>query len=260
MNQTADRSVMEIDTRGPQGRIPIITGACFNLWNPDAGEPFAYGRPDVLRPYLLTKLARAVNNTRSAYRGLRFTSGKLPLDSARITFRDIARATDSRTMICALLPPGTAAVHKAPLVVRRGGGAKAEAALLGIMSSVPFDWVSRRWVELTMSFELLNAFPVPRPDLEAPLGRRIVVVAGRLGAIDDRYADWAAEVGVPVGSVTTQAQKDDLIAELDALVSLLYGLTEDQVEHVFATFHRGWAYEARLDAVLTHYRVWKGKA
>ena len=43
-------------------------------------------------------------------------------------------------------------------------------------------------------------------------------------------------------------------------MSLLYGLTEDQVEHVFATFHRGWDYEPRLEAVLKHYRAWKGKA
>ena len=88
----------------------------------------------------------------------------------------------------------------------------------------------------------------------------MVEIAGRLAAVDDRYADWAAEVGVPVGSVKTAAEKDDLIAELDALVSLLYGLTEDQVEHVFATFHRGWNYEPRLEAVLKHYRAWKGKA
>ena len=87
----------------------------------------------------------------------------------------------------------------------------------------------------------------------------MVEIAGRLAAVDDRYADWAAEVGVPVGSVKTPAEKDDLIAELDALVSLLYGLTEDQVEHVFATFHRGWNYEARLDAVLTHYRAVEGQ-
>jgi hypothetical protein len=199
-------------------------------------------------------------NTRSAYNGLRFAKGVLPLDSPRITFRDIARATDSRTMICAFLPPGTAAVHKAPLVVRRRGSAQAEAALLGIMSSIPFDWISRRWVELTMSFELLNAFPVPRPDLASAIGARLAEAAGRLAAIDDRYADWAAEVGVPFGSVKTQTQKNDLIAEIDAIVCLLYGLTEDQIEHVFATFHRGWNYEPRLDAVLKHYRSWKGKA
>lgn len=56
------------------------------------------------------------------------------------------------------------------------------------------------------------------------------------------------------------AEKDDLIAELDALVSLLYGLSEDQVEHLFATFHRGWKYEPRLEAVIQHYQAWKGKA
>ena len=58
----------------------------------------------------------------------------------------------------------------------------------------------------------------------------------------------------------SQAEKDELIAELDALVSLLYGLSEDQVEHVFATFHRGWDYEPRLQTVLKHYRAWKDKA
>jgi hypothetical protein len=115
-------------------------------------------------------------------------------------------------------------------------------------------------VELHLTFELLNPLPVPSYDPVASPAKRIVEVAGRLAAIDDRYAEWAAEVGVPIGSVNTQAEKDDLIAELDALVSLLYGLIEDQVEHVFATFHRGWDYEPRLEAVLKHYREWKGKA
>ena len=38
-----------------------------------------------------------------------------------------------------------------------------------------------------------------------------------------------SEVGVPVGSVKSPAEKDDLIAELDALVSLFYELSEEQV-------------------------------
>lgn len=78
--------------------------------------------------------------------------------------------------------------------------------------------------------------------------------------MDKRYAAWAAEVEVPVGSVQTQSEKEDLLAELDAVVSLLYGLTEDQVEHVFDTFHRGWNYQSRLEAVLEHYTRWKGQA
>jgi hypothetical protein len=102
--------------------------------------------------------------------------------------------------------------------------------------------------------------PVPRADPYHPWRERVVEVAGRLAAVDDRYADWASAVGVPVGSVTTQAEKDNLIAELDALAALLYGLDEDQLIHVFATFHRGWDYAPRLEAVREHYTRWKEQA
>lgn len=260
MNASGDRGVMEFDTEAPRGRIPVVAGASYNIWNPDAGTPFAYGTPKVLRPHLASKLAGAVRNSRSAYKGLKFAPKTLPMDSARIAFRDIARATDTRTAIPCLLPPGTAAVHQSPILVRRQGDEKAEAFLLGVMSSIPFDWGARRWVELHLTFELLNALPVPAYDPNSAVAQRVVEMAGRLAAVDDRFSKWAAEVGVPVGSVKSPTEKADLVAELDALVGLLYGLTEDQVEHVFATFHRGWNYETRLDAVLKHYRAWKGKA
>lgn len=66
-------------------------------------------------------------------------------------------------------------------------------------------------------------------------------------------------MGVPVGSVTTDAEKDDLICELDAVVSLLYGLSEEQVTTVFETFHRGWVFEPRLGKVLVHYKAWSSQ-
>lgn len=260
LDATNDKRILEFDTDSPRGRTPVYTGACFGIWDPDAGIPYAYAQPDDLRTYLADKLAGAVRHSRSAYNGLTFAKGVLPMDSARIAFRDIARSDDRRTMITCLLPPGTTSVHKAPLLVRRAGDARTEAFLLGVISSLPFDWFARRWIELTMSFELLNSFPVPRPDLQGAQAKRVIQIAGALAAVDVRFADWADEVGVPVGSVTTQVEKDDIIAELDALASLLYDLTEDQVEHVFATFHRGWNYEPRLEAVLKHYRAWRGKA
>lgn len=260
LNATSERRWIEFDVDNPRGRIPVVTGGSFNLWDPDAGAPRAFGAPDVLRPYLSEKLARSSRLARSAYRGLRFERGTLPLDNPRIAFRDIARSTDSRTVIACLLPPGTAAMEKAPVIVQRQGGAREVAALLGVMSSIPFDWYMRRWVELKLSFELLNPSPVPRVASGRAIDNRVVEISGRLAAIDDRYAGWAAMVGVPVASVRTQAEKEDLLAELDALVSLLYGLADDQVEHIFATFHRGWNYRPRLEAVLTHYRQWKGKA
>jgi hypothetical protein len=60
--------------------------------------------------------------------------------------------------------------------------------------------------------------------------------------------------------VTDPTNKSALTAELDALVALLYGLSEAQTTHVFETFHVGWDYQPRLDAVLEHYATWKDKA
>lgn len=260
LNATAGKAYFELDTDEARGRIPVYAGASFNLWSPDFGAPYAYARPDVLRPHLAEKLARATQQQRSAYSGLRFDEDELPLDRARIVFRDVTNRTNRRTVIVALAPPGASAIHKAPVLVRRQGDERAEAYLLGIMSSIPFDWYMRRWVELTMSFELLNAAPIPTYNPTHPHVARIVEISGRLAAVDERYAEWAAEVGVPVGSVQTDAEKDDLIAELDALVALRYGLSAAQLEHIFRTFHRGWDLSERLAHVLAHFGRWEARA
>jgi hypothetical protein len=257
LHSTADKAIYEFDVDEAHGRSPVLAGASFNLWAPDFAKPYAYVKTGRLRKYLADKLARAVRHSRSAYYGTKFPAGVLPMDAARIAFRDIARSSDSRTTIPCLIPPGTSLTEMAPTLLTLQGGPNEEAFLLGVMSSIPFDWGTRRWVELHLKYNILNTLPVPRFDGASAVGRRVVEISGRLAALDNRYVEWAAEVGVPVGSVKSRAEKDDLVAELDALVSLLYGLTADQVEHVFATFHRGWNYEARLDAVLKHFRAWK---
>ena len=99
----------------------------------------------------------AVRTARSAYYRIDFLNGELPLDRPRIAFRDVTNQTNTRTTIAALIPPGTSVVHTAPVLVPRKGGVRAEAFLLGVLSSIPFDWASRRWVELHLTFELLNA-------------------------------------------------------------------------------------------------------
>jgi hypothetical protein len=260
LHATGDKALLEFDVDESAGRTPVLSGASFTLWDPDLGKPYAYADPDKLKAQLLKKLESGKKSRRSAYFGLQFPNESLPLDKPRIAFRDIARSNDTRTTIACLIPPGTSATHKAPLLVQRAGDATTTAFLLGVMGSIPYDWYMRRWVELTFSYELLNPSPVPRPDGSNILRQRITAISGHLAAVDDRYTEWAADVGVPVGSVTDAITKSALTAELDALVALLYGLSEAQTTHIFETFHRGWDFQPRLDAVLLHYAAWKDKA
>jgi hypothetical protein len=110
-------------------------------------------------------------------------------------------------------------------------------------------------VETDVNYFLLNPSPVPRPRPEDARRLRAVILAGRLAAPDGRFASWAEAVGVACGLLQDD-EKQDMIAELDAVVAHLYGLTEIQLTHIFETFHEGWDYEPRLQTVLEHFNAW----
>lgn len=134
-----------------------------------------------------------------------------------------------------------------------GASPRETAYVLGVLASIPVDWFVRRIAEAHVDGFVVNALPLPRPRAHERVRRRVEEIAGRLAAVDERYADWAAAVGVPVASVTSAEEKEDLIAELDACVAHLYGLDERQVRHVFETFHSTWDYGSRLERVLAHF-------
>lgn len=127
------------------------------------------------------------------------------------------------------------------------------------MSSLIGDWWMRRFVEGHADEEAFNCFRVPNQPFESPPTGRVIALAARLAAPDKRFADWAKAVGVPHGPLP-EDEKQDMIAELDAVVARLYGLAEAQLVHIFETFHEGWDYDARLKSVLKHFRAWGQRA
>lgn len=253
INSVSNSDLFSTNLSKPISEIPVLTGSSFNIWSPDFSEPYAYGTQKII-DHIFEKTISSANQVRSAFNGLKiFSEQDLPLSSPRIAFRDVTNATNTRTMLCCLIPPGGVLVHPAPYLVRRKGDEKDEAFLLGVLSSRIFDWYSRRIVELHMTFELLERMPIPRPPVTDKSRIRVIEISGSLAAVDKRYAKWAKAVGVSVGSVKTETEKDALIDELDALVAHLYGLSRSQLEHVFKTFHRGWDYSSRLAQVLAFY-------
>jgi hypothetical protein len=174
-----------------------------------------------------------------------------------LAFRDVTNRTNRRTVVAALVPPNTILTNKAPYFLWPRGGPRDQAYLLGVLCSMPLDWYARRVVEISLNFHILNGFPVPAPRDDDPKRRRIEAISGVLAAVDERFATWATDVGVPVGSAV---DREELVAELDALVARLYGLDERQVRHIFETFHPTWDYTVRLARVLTYFEEWASAA
>ena len=240
---------------------PVYGGKSFDLWEPELWkrdgelgfvlEP-AIGlaelerkrqRSDVWRAHFLPDVLRDPRT--------------MPHYRPRILFRDITRATDSRTSRACLVPPNVFAHNKAPSLLWPKGDECDQAYLLGVMSSVPFDWFARRRVEVNMNYFILNSLPVPRPPRDDPRWERAVGLAGRLACIDERYAEFGAAVGVVVGPVEP-TEKSAMIAELDAVVAHLYGLEGSELELMFEDFPATEAgvSPARRAAVLEHFDRW----
>ena len=259
MNDDGAGAARRADRTG--GIWPVYTGRSFNLWDPDTGDYYDSVDAASITAHLQDKRLRQRRTRSSAFaeqvHDVTDDPATLPCLGPRIAFRDVTRSTDTRTLIAALVPGHLVIVHEAPYLLLTAGTSADEAYLLGLLCSMPLDWQARRSVELHMTFEQLGQLTIPDPGEGHPVRDRVAEIAGRLAAVDERYTEWAAEVGVPVGSVRDPDTKQDLICELDACVAHLYGLDESDLAVIYETFHEGKDYSARHAAVLDHFHRWE---
>ncbi len=239
---------------------PVYKGSSFDIWEPETGIYYDSVSASAIIPYLQQKRLRQRLTTSSAFaeqeKSIAQDPTTLPALAPRITFRDVTNPTNTRTVISTLIPGNRVIVHQAPYLLRIAGTAVDEAYVLGVLCSMPCDWQARRTVELHLTFEQISLLTIPDPGTEHPVRARVAQISGRLAAVDDRFADWAAEVCVPVGSTNDPAVKQSLIHELDACVAHLYGLDENDLAVIYQTFdHKDpQRYAERHAAVLEHFR------
>lgn len=244
---------MKFDPRSTEGLWPVFKGESFDIWENDRGPDtyYAWAKPAEVTKHLQAKRLRSAKSARaSAHSEFPLAHVRdattLACHAARIVFRDISRATDTRTVRAALAPPEVFLTNKAPYLLWPSGDAKDQSFLLGVLCSVPLDWYARRFVEVNLNFFILNPFPVPRPPRSDAHWQRAVALAGRLACPDARFAVWAKAVGVKHGPLKPE-EKQAMIEELDALIARLYGLSPEQLTHIFDTFHE-WTDDAQQRA------------
>ena len=216
-----------------EGRIPVWKGRTFYQYDPHGREPAGYGDERAITDFLQAK--------RSNSRVLRGLFPKdaiddpetLPMHTARLAFRDVTNKTNSRTVLACLIPPQTPLTHTAPTLVVNDPSTMAQGYVLGVMNSLPFDWLARRYVETHLTYFILNGLTFPQ--LANTSWQRIGRLAARLSCMDERFADFAAEAGVECGPLT-DAQRSDMRAEIDALVAHAYDLTADELSFIFTDF------------------------
>ena len=114
----------------------------------------------------------------------------------RAACREIARSTDERTAIAAMLPPGVLCGHT--INVERTPALRPNAAalsLVGVMNSFPFDWLLRQKAAAHVSLYILAELPAPQLDPDAE--RLLAHAALRLCCNHRGFAAlWREQLGV----------------------------------------------------------------
>lgn len=219
--------------RYPEG-TPVWKGASFDQYAPHGDEIAGYANWPEAFAFVQKKRLSPQSTFRRWFQRSTLEDPKThPIWRARLAFRDVSRATDSRTARAAIVPPKTFLTNKAPYFVFPQRDAILETYTLGVLNSLPFDWQARRYIETNLNYYILDLLSVPAgelSDVEA-IARR----AGRLSAVDWRFAHYAHELGVECGPLSDQ-EHAVLRAEIDALVAHAYGLSANDLDVIFRDF------------------------
>jgi len=165
-------------------------------------------------------------------------------DAALLGFRRVARNTDERTAIAALIPYGAASYG---WILTAEAGIESLAALAGAYNSLVFDYILRQFLSQPSipqgTFAQLPA-PIPASFAESPawtsgrtLGSWVTnhVLELTYTADDMRpFADDLGDTGEPF--VWDSERRFLLRCELDAAFFHLYGVVRDDVDYIMETF------------------------
>lgn len=228
LNMTSDNHLFK--QQPGEGRLPLYEGKMIHQFTHHWGEPRYWVDENAARKEFLAK-----NEVDCGQ--------KLDYQCYRLSFRNIARSTDIRTMISTITPP---AFHgnKCPSVKIFDSNRKelldnkTQLLLCGFLNSYVIDWLLRTKVSSTLNFFYIYQLLVPRPIEGDRYFSEIVDRVAKLICTTPEFDDLAAEVGLGshANGITDEGDRDQLRAELDGMIAHLYGLTEAEFTHILSTF------------------------
>ncbi|WP_233274839.1 Eco57I restriction-modification methylase domain-containing protein [Haladaptatus cibarius] len=181
------------------------------------------------------------------------------LDSTeyRIVLREIARATDERTLIAGVIPKGAVAVHTLHTVRPYKVNPRKEQlgeqpmhtayervfsdrelfVALGLLNSIPFDYLMRTKVDSHIVKYKFEESQLPRLTAGDDWFEYISTRAARLNCYGEAFTELRDRLG-DIEPATDKDERRELRAEIDAAAFHAYGLTRRDVQFILNDFHR----------------------
>ncbi|MGZ8244476.1 MAG: Eco57I restriction-modification methylase domain-containing protein [Methylomagnum sp.] len=259
-NMTTDHKKGLFKTKPGEGQLPLFEGKMIHQFTAEFEKPRYWVIQSEVDADLRSSRAR---NFRQQFKRLGIESelqldklvrqDKIPLDyqQYRFGFRDIARNTDERSMICALLPREVCAGNTINLLqpytfeIAEDGWQydssltdKEKLFVVGTFNSFSVDWVLRQKITAHLNMFYVYQVPLPRLTNSDPAFAPIATRAARLTCTTPEFDDLAKAAGLQShrDGATDSTERAQLRAELDGLIAHLYGLTEAEFAHILGAF------------------------
>ena len=176
-------------------------------------------------------------------------------------YRNISSLMGQRTFIIAPIPKAPA-VHSLP-VITFSEFKKKVICFLANLASLIFDYIVRNKISgNNMTFFVIEQIPVINEDKYSKLildeiQKRVIELVYTANDMKPFAMDFGLQIMQPPYSWDTDRRKE-LIAELDAIFALLYGLSKDDLIYILHTFYTLEKYElTRYGEFLTKMMVLK---
>lgn len=202
---------------------------------------------------------RFVNQILNQHRGEELSEEDVLLDCTeyRIVYRDITNSTNERTMIASVIPNGVVCHNKLhtvrPYEVNPDENHLSENPLhnvyeriftdeelfstLGLMNSIPFDFLMRTKIDTTIVMYKFEESQIPHLTEGDDWFEYISNRAARLNCYGPEFEEMRERLG-GVQPATDKDERLKLQAEIDAAAFHAYGLNQQDAEFVLEDFHR----------------------
>jgi hypothetical protein len=204
LNATDDRDILHMDPTG----LPVLEGKHV--------DPFCVHVERATRFVALEEARRRLPAE--------------PFARARLAYRDVASATNERTLIAAVVPAAVVTTHTL-FCCRTAMDDTSQYALCALLNSLVANWLVRRWVSTHVTVALLERLPVPSPT--------------ELGAMLKTLAHEA----IQLAGCSSHASRLASEARVHAWAAEAWGLNREELQLILSDFPR---LEAALCRAILH--------
>jgi len=176
---------------------------------------------------------------RKALLGKKEDSGqKLDYQCYRLAYRAIASSTNERALIATILPRNIFCPHSMNLesVIESTISQETRFLLTALFNSFILDWLLRQKVSANLSMFYIYQLPIPRLGIKDKWFKEIVERASGLICTTDEFEELRKELEEQGFEIEGNKSREQLRAELDAIVATIYGLSEEELKHILSTF------------------------